>query len=63
MALNRTLKDPYNFDFLTLTSSTQERELERGLCLHLRDLFLELGRGPAFTCPREFKGTIPIREP
>jgi predicted nuclease of restriction endonuclease-like (RecB) superfamily len=42
------LKDPYNFDFLTLTSSTKERELERGLLLHLRDLLLELGRGFAF---------------
>jgi predicted nuclease of restriction endonuclease-like (RecB) superfamily len=42
------LKDPYNFDFLTLASSAQERELERGLLLHLRDLLLELGRGFAF---------------
>jgi hypothetical protein len=42
------LKDPYNFDFLTLTSSIKERELERGLLLHLRDLLLELGRVFAF---------------
>jgi len=42
------LKDPYNFDFLTLTTSARERELERGLLLHLRDLLLELGRGFAF---------------
>ena len=42
------LKDPYNFDFLTLSSSAQERELERGLLMHLRDLLLELGRGFAF---------------
>jgi len=42
------LKDPYNFDFLTLTESARERELERGLLLHLRDLLLELGRGFAF---------------
>lgn len=42
------LKDPYNFDFLTLTSSAKERELKRGLLLHLRDLLLELGRGFAF---------------
>jgi hypothetical protein len=34
--------------FLTLTSSAQERELERGLLLHLRDLLPELGRGFAF---------------
>jgi predicted nuclease of restriction endonuclease-like (RecB) superfamily len=42
------LKDPYNFDFLTLASTTKERELERGLLTHLRDLLLELGRGFAF---------------
>jgi predicted nuclease of restriction endonuclease-like (RecB) superfamily len=42
------LKDPYQFDFLTLTSSAKERELERGLLAHLRDLLLELGRGFAF---------------
>ena len=42
------LKDPYQFDFLTLASSYKERELERGLLIHLRDLLLELGRGFAF---------------
>ena len=42
------LKDPYHFDFLTLGPSAKERELERGLLLHLRDLLLELGRGFAF---------------
>jgi len=42
------LKDPYQFDFLTLAVSAKERELERGLLIHLRDLLLELGRGFAF---------------
>jgi predicted nuclease of restriction endonuclease-like (RecB) superfamily len=42
------LKDPYNFDFLSLGPSAMERELERGLLIHLRDLLLELGRGFAF---------------
>ena len=42
------LKDPYNFDFLTLTATAREREVERGLLLHLRDLLLELGRGFSF---------------
>ena len=32
------LKDPYNFDFLTVTEATKEREIERGLLTHLRDL-------------------------
>jgi predicted nuclease of restriction endonuclease-like (RecB) superfamily len=44
----QVLKDAYNFDFLTLASSAKERELERGLLIHLRDLLLELGRGFAF---------------
>lgn len=42
------LRDPYNFDFLTLANDFKERELERGLLIHLRDLLLELGRGFAF---------------
>ena len=42
------LKDPYNFDFLTVTQAAKEREIERGLLTHLRDLLLELGRGFAF---------------
>lgn len=32
------LKDPYSFEFLTLSSTAKERELERGLLKHLRDL-------------------------
>jgi predicted nuclease of restriction endonuclease-like (RecB) superfamily len=42
------LRDPYNFDFLTLAEDFNERELERGLLIHLRDLLLELVRGFAF---------------
>lgn len=42
------LRDPYNFDFLSMTDPFRERELERGLLIHLRDLMLELGRGFAF---------------
>jgi predicted nuclease of restriction endonuclease-like (RecB) superfamily len=44
----QVLRDPYNFDFLTLTDPVRERALERGLLIHLRDLLLELGRGFAF---------------
>jgi predicted nuclease of restriction endonuclease-like (RecB) superfamily len=29
------IKDPYNFDFLTLTQAAQERDLERELLTHL----------------------------
>ncbi|MGI4853898.1 MAG: PDDEXK nuclease domain-containing protein [Janthinobacterium lividum] len=44
----QVLRDPYNFDFLTLTYPLEERKLERGLLEHMRDLLLELGRGFAF---------------
>jgi predicted nuclease of restriction endonuclease-like (RecB) superfamily len=42
------IKDPYNFDFLILTSEAQERDLERGLLEHLRQFLIELGTGFAF---------------
>jgi predicted nuclease of restriction endonuclease-like (RecB) superfamily len=42
------LKDPYNFDFLTLGDDAHERELERGLLEHIRSFLLELGVGFAF---------------
>ncbi|MGH9631451.1 MAG: PDDEXK nuclease domain-containing protein, partial [Bryobacteraceae bacterium] len=42
------IKDPYNFDFLTLTTEAQERDLERELLLHLRQFLIELGVGFAF---------------
>ena len=42
------LKDPYNFDFLTLATEAQERDLEQGLLAHLRQFLIELGLGFAF---------------
>jgi predicted nuclease of restriction endonuclease-like (RecB) superfamily len=42
------LKDPYNFDFLTLSQDALERELEQGLTGHIRKFLLELGVGFAF---------------
>lgn len=42
------LKDPYNFDFLTMTSDAHERELEHGLLAHLQSFLLELGLGFSF---------------
>jgi predicted nuclease of restriction endonuclease-like (RecB) superfamily len=44
----QSLKDPYIFDFLTLTEPFQERELETGLVGHLEKFLLELGAGFAF---------------
>lgn len=42
------LRDPYNFDFLTLTERHSERELEDGLIDHLAKFLLELGAGFAY---------------
>jgi predicted nuclease of restriction endonuclease-like (RecB) superfamily len=42
------LKDPYNFDFLTLSAEARERDLERALLDHLRQFLIELGVGFAF---------------
>jgi predicted nuclease of restriction endonuclease-like (RecB) superfamily len=46
--VQQALKDPYNFDFLTLADEAKERDLERGLLDHLREFLLELGVGFAF---------------
>lgn len=46
--VQQTLKDPYLFDFLTLSTGFHERELEVGLIAHLEKFLLELGRGFAF---------------
>ena len=43
-----TLKDPYNFDFLTLEAGFRELELEQGLVDHIQKMLLELGKGFAF---------------
>jgi predicted nuclease of restriction endonuclease-like (RecB) superfamily len=42
------LKDPYNFDFLTLTDHYQEKELEDALVTNLTQFLLELGQGFAY---------------
>jgi len=42
------IKDPYNFDFLTLTEKSQEKDLEDGLMKNLTSFLLELGKGFAF---------------
>lgn len=41
----QTLKDPYNFDFLTLDSAYRERELENALMQNVTRFLLELGTG------------------
>jgi predicted nuclease of restriction endonuclease-like (RecB) superfamily len=42
------IKDPYTFDFLTLSAKAHERDLERGLLEHLREFLIELGKGFSF---------------
>ena len=44
----QTLKDPYVFDFLTLSIKAKEKDIENQLILHLKKFLLELGKGFAF---------------
>jgi predicted nuclease of restriction endonuclease-like (RecB) superfamily len=43
-----TLKNPYNFDFLTLGKEAGERDLEQALAGHIQQFLLELGQGFAY---------------
>ena len=44
----QTLKDPYIFDFLTLSDATRERDMETQLIQHVVRFLVELGAGFAF---------------
>lgn len=44
----QTLKDPYTFDFMTMTAPYNERDVERQLTRHITQFLLELGKGFAF---------------
>lgn len=44
----QTLKDPYVFDFLTLSQNFSERDLENKLVEHITHFLLELGAGFAY---------------
>lgn len=41
----QTLKDPYNFDFLTMREEYDEKELEDALVNQITQFLLELGTG------------------
>jgi predicted nuclease of restriction endonuclease-like (RecB) superfamily len=43
-----TLKDPYNFDFISLTEKHKELELEDALASNITDFLIELGQGFAY---------------
>jgi predicted nuclease of restriction endonuclease-like (RecB) superfamily len=45
---NEIIKDPYNFDFITLTEDYKERELEDALTTNIVKFLLELGQGFSF---------------
>jgi len=55
--VRQTLKDPYIFDFITITQSFTERELETELIKHVEKFLLELGSGFAFV-GRQFKLSV-----
>ena len=44
----QTIKDPYIFDFLTLSKPYKERDIEDQLVRHITQFLLELGKGFAF---------------
>lgn len=46
--VQQTLKDPYIFDFLTMTKPFHEKDIERQLMTHITKFLLELGKGFAF---------------
>ncbi len=46
--VNETLKDPYIFDFLTLSENAKEKDIEKQLVQHITKFLLELGEGFAF---------------
>ena len=45
---NELLKDPYHFEFLTLSEKAKEKDLERKLIQHISQFLLELGKGFAY---------------
>jgi predicted nuclease of restriction endonuclease-like (RecB) superfamily len=46
------VKDPYNFEFLSIAEDAKEQEIERALVTHIRDFQLELGMGFSFVGSR-----------
>ena len=54
---NEITKDPYNFDFLTLRESYDEKELEEALMQNMTKFLLELGSGFAFV-GQQYKITV-----
>lgn len=54
---NNIIKDPYIFDFLTLSESYKEKELENKLIEKIRNVLLEFGNGFAYV-GNQYKITV-----
>ena len=52
--VQQSFKDPYIFDFLTITEPFREKELENSLIKHMEKFLIELGSGFAFV-GRQYK--------
>lgn len=52
--VQQSFKDPYIFDFLTITEPFREREMELNLTKHMEKFLIELGNGFAFV-GRQYK--------
>jgi predicted nuclease of restriction endonuclease-like (RecB) superfamily len=57
----QSFKDPYVFDFVSMTGKRNERELEGQLVIHVERFLLELGQGFAFV-GRQVRLTIGMDE-
>lgn len=53
----QTIKDPYIFDFLTISTKAKEKDIENQLIQHLKKFLLELGKGFAFVA-QQYRFTI-----
>lgn len=58
---NALLKDPYNFEFLTLSEQVKEKDLEQKLVQHISQFLLELGKGFAYM-GRQFQLKVGSKE-
>ena len=58
---NALLKDPYNFEFITLSEQVKEKDLEQKLIQHISRFLLELGKGFAYM-GRQFQLKVGAKE-
>ncbi len=56
--VNKIMKDPYIFDFLTLKEGHKEKELERAMIERIKNVLIELGKGFSFV-GNQYKISMP----